>query len=146
MLDAIICKLIKKREVTFGDIVHNMEFYATIYAELVLIICLSPVIMTIFNPRSFELVALGTPVMIIFVLIPGFIIYSFKYILEKVGLYDNIIEMKIAECSDNHELMEKNITDNFKEKIVEIFGYIILVLMILLFAEMIYFDVPIEPI
>lgn len=146
MLDTIICRLIKKREVTFGDIIHHMEFYATIYAELIIIISLTPVIITIFNPQSFEFVVLGTPVMMIFIVIPGFIIYSFKYILEKVGLYDNIIEMKIAECSDNHELMEKNITDNFKEKIVEIFGYIILVLMILLFAEMIYFDVPIEPI
>lgn len=146
MLNKIICRLIKKQEVTFGDIIHHMEFYVTIYAELIMIISLTPVFITIFNPQYFEFVVLGTPFMIIFLVIPGFIIFSFKYILDTFGLYDNIIKFKIAECSENYELMEKDITGNFKEKIVEIFGCIIILLMILLFAEMIYFDVPFEPI
>ncbi len=101
VLDKIICKLIKKRQVTFGDIIDHMKFYAFIYAELIMIICLIPVITAIFNPQSFELVALSTPVMIIFVMVPYFIIYSFKYILEALGVYSNIIEMKIAECPKN---------------------------------------------
>lgn len=85
MLNKIICKLIKKRTVTFGDIVHHMECYAFIYAELIMIISLTPVIAAIFDPQSFELVGLGTPIMMIFIFFPYIIIHSLKYLLETIG-------------------------------------------------------------
>lgn len=144
MLDKIICRLIKKRTVTFGDIIDHMKFYAFIYAELIMIISLTPVITAIFNSQSFELVALGIPVMMIFVMVPYFIICLFKYILETLGVYGNIIELKTAECPKNYELTEndKDTTGNLKEKIMLSLGCIIFLLMIILVAEMIYYDVP----
>lgn len=146
MLNNIICKLIKKRTVTFGDILHHMEFYAFIYAELIMIISLTPVIVAIFDPQSFELVALGAPVLIVFVFIPYTIICSIRHILVTVGLYDNIIEMKIAVCPENSEIIntEKNVADDIKEKIQSVLGALIVILMVIYVAEMIYYDVPIE--
>lgn len=146
MLDKIICRLIKKRVVTFGDIVDHMKFYAFIYAELIMVISLTPVITAIFNPQSFELVALGTPAMIIFIIVPYLIIYSFKHILETMGVYSNIIEMKIAERPKNYELTEndENAAGNLKEKIMLSLGCIIFLLMIILVVEIIYYDVPTE--
>jgi hypothetical protein len=63
-----------------------MEFYAIIYTEIVLIICLSPVIAAIFRLRSFEMIVLSIPVLSILVIILGFIIYSIKYISDAFGL------------------------------------------------------------
>ena len=66
--------------------------------------------------------------------------------LEKVGLYDNIIEIKIVGCPKNYEVIEteKNVADNIKEGIMSFLGILIFILLIISVAEMIYYGAPTE--
>jgi hypothetical protein len=147
MLDKIMCKLIKKHTVNFGDIVELLTECVWIYTFIIIIICGWPLFAAIYNPQYFELIVLGTPIMIIFVFIPFFLIpYLLKCILKIVGLYDNIIKMKIAECPKNSEKIEteKSMAEIIKDKIMPFLVFLIIIWELIFFAEIIYFHIPIE--
>ncbi|WP_292372042.1 MULTISPECIES: hypothetical protein [unclassified Methanosarcina] len=55
--------------------------------------------------------------------------------------------MKIAECPENSGIIKtsKSLIENIRDAIAFILGVMICISMLVLFAEMIYFDVPYEP-
>lgn len=106
-----------------------------------------PVFTTIFDHNNFKYVGIGTPILMIFVFIPYFSLLALRYILDFIGLYHKIINMKIAECPENSRVIKtgKSLIENIRDAIAVILGVLIGILMFVLVAEMIYFDVPYEP-
>lgn len=118
-----------------------------IYAELIFLIAGIPAFTTIFNHDDFTYVGIGSTIVTIFVLIPLFSLLALKYILKVLGLYNKIINMKIAECPENSGIIKtgKSLIENIRDAIIFMLGIMIFILLLVLFAEMIYFDVPYEP-
>jgi hypothetical protein len=147
VLDKVICKLIKKYTVAFGDVVELMTECIFMYSLIVLIICSWPIIAAIYNPQYFEMIVLAMPVMIVFVFIPFFLIpYLVKCILKIVGLYDDIMKMKISECPKNSEKIEaeKSVASIIDDKIMPFFLILLVILQLIHLAEIIYFHLPTE--
>jgi hypothetical protein len=81
------------------------------------------------------------------VLIPLFSLLALKYILNVLGLYNKIINIKIAECPENSGIIKKgkSLIENIRDAITFILGFMVFILWLVLFAEMIYFGAPYEP-
>jgi len=118
-----------------------------IYVELIMLIGSIPVFTTIFDHDNFKYVGIGSTIFTIFVFIPYFSLLALKYILDFIGLYNKIINMKIAECPENSRIIKtgKSLIENIRDAIAVILGIMIGISMFVLVAEMIYFDVPYEP-